>query len=82
MPKTVEDDGVPEDVHILAMGFDGELIFGCKLVQLIQTSHVPVVGTNNVRPLNFNIVIFCTGPAKDDTRVTVLLSNHLTAQML
>ena len=30
VPKTVEDDGLPEDVHVPAMGFDGELIFGCK----------------------------------------------------
>ena len=30
VPKTFEDDGVPEDVHVPAMGLDGELIFGCE----------------------------------------------------
>ena len=55
VPKTVEDDGMPKDVHVPATGLDGELIFGCKWVQQIHTSHVLVVGTNNVRPLSFNV---------------------------
>ena len=47
-----EDDCVPEDVHIPATGFDGELVFGCPRVKQIHTSHVLVVGTNNVGPIN------------------------------
>ena len=50
-----EDDGVPEYVRVPATGFDAALIFGCKWVQQIHTSHVHVVGTNNVRPLNLSV---------------------------
>ena len=80
-----EDDGVPEDVHVPATGFDGELIFGCKWVQQIHISHVLVAGTNNVRPLNFTVgsagfvlalnPLHRSGLAKDNTSV-------MTAQML
>ena len=63
VPKTVEDDGLPEDVHVPAMGFDGELIFGCKWVWQIHISHLLVVGTNNARLLNLNVDLVGFVPA-------------------
>ena len=85
---------MPENIHVPVTGFDGELIFGCKWVQQIHTSHVLVVGANNVRPLNFSVGSGGFVPALNllhrfrsskgwhVTSVTVLLSCHSTAQML